>query len=113
MLGGDVGLTVVVVSPRHDGPVGLETQTVGTTRGDGHETAVGRERWFDRRSSIPNATMDPSVLRPRLCCTPAATATKPVLGGDVGLTVAVVSPRHDGPVGLETQTVVLAPGDGH
>ena len=38
---GDVGLTVVVVSPRHDGAVGLETQGVECAGGYGDESRVG------------------------------------------------------------------------
>ena len=43
---GDIELTVAIVSPRHNGPVGLETQAMGVNvvpaRGYGDEIGIGR-----------------------------------------------------------------------
>ena len=55
--------------------------------------------------------MEPSAFRARLWYQPPATATKPVLGGDVGLTPRVRSPCNEGTVSLQPETAVAARRD--
>jgi hypothetical protein len=56
--------------------------------------------------------MVPSNLRPRLWTAPRRDRYEVgVRSGDVALTILVVPPGHDYPVGLEAQTVIRAPRD--
>ena len=103
--GRDIPLTTIVVSPRHDGAVGLEAQAVLPAGGNGHEAGVGRG--YGALTGVKVVTASPRQdgavrLQTEAVIRACGDGHEAAVGSwNVGLTVEVISPRHNGAVGFE------------